>query len=357
MSVQPRNGKFVVRWREGRRHRSKTFTRAADARAYEAQVKRRLELGETILTRRDVPTLREEAISWLASKHDLTTTTEENYARSMRLHIFPDLGDLSLLDLRPRRLEEWQTDLLADNGTRTVQLARVVLSQILDRAVAHEYLPTNGLKVVKGPRHTTVERPAATVEQVEAMRAALDSSSDRALISVLAYVGLRPPQEPMGMLWSDIDGPRVRLHQRNIYGEIKPGLKAGCRERPADLPAPVQRELAELRIRKGRPTGLVFPRPDGQPWTKTDWNNWRRRRFTDARDAAGLPESFTPYDLRHTCASLMIATGRPVPEVAEQLGHSIEVNVRTYQHLLESMRGKPIVPLDDLIAEGRREAA
>ena len=49
----------------------------------------------------------------------------------------------------------------------------------------------------------------------------------------------------------------------------------------------------------------------------------------------------------------MIASGRPVTEVANQLGHSPAVSTRTYQHLMEATRGKPIRPMDHWIREAR----
>jgi integrase len=59
--------------------------------------------------------------------------------------------------------------------------------------------------------------------------------------------------------------------------------------------------------------------------------------------------------LRHTAASLLIAAGRPVTEVANQLGHSPEVSARTYQHLIEAARGKPIRSVDDWIMAARAQ--
>jgi hypothetical protein len=32
----------------------------------------------------------------------------------------------------------------------------------------------------------------------------------------------------------------------------------------------------------------VFPGPDGRPWTKTGWDNWRRRAFDAACVAIAL---------------------------------------------------------------------
>ena len=58
------------------------------------------------------------------------------------------------------------------------------------------------------------------------------------------------------------------------------------------------------RMRASRPVGVLLC---------TDW----------------IAEGFTPYDLRHSCASLMIAAGRPIAEVADHLGHGVDACART----------------------------
>ncbi|MDQ6607311.1 MAG: hypothetical protein M3Z06_12275 [Actinomycetota bacterium] len=45
MSVQKRGSSDVVRWREGGRQLSRSFTRRGDAGAFETDVKRRHQLG------------------------------------------------------------------------------------------------------------------------------------------------------------------------------------------------------------------------------------------------------------------------------------------------------------------------
>lgn len=360
MSVHPApSGKFIVRYRDAGRNRSKTFTLEKDAVRFDAEVTRRKELGELILSRRDVPTLREEAVDWLAGKTDLSPVTEELYADRLRLQILPELGGMKLVDLRPRALDAWQRGLISKGtSARTVQQARMILSQILKRAVAHEYLQANPLTAIPAPTYRAEEVTPATVEQVEAMRGWFlgrksPRRTDAALISLLAYTGLRPPQESHGLMWSDFDGNSLRVHRRNVYGKLERGLKAGKKERTVILPGPVAAELAELRLRLGRATGLIFSRSDGQPLNKSDWGNFSRRGFSDAREAAGLSDDFTPYHLRHTCASLMIAAGRPPTETAKRLGHSLQTSVTTYQHLIEAMEGQEIVPFDDLIRRAR----
>jgi integrase len=53
--------------------------------------------------------------------------------------------------------------------------------------------------------------------------------------------------------------------------------------------------------------------------------------------AAGLPEGLRLYDLRHTCASLLIAQGASVKAVQAQLGHATaSITLDTYGHLFPS---------------------
>jgi integrase len=53
--------------------------------------------------------------------------------------------------------------------------------------------------------------------------------------------------------------------------------------------------------------------------------------------AAGLPEGLRLHDLRHTCASLLIAQGARVKAVQAQLGHATaSITLDTYGHLFPS---------------------
>lgn len=99
---------------------------------------------------------------------------------------------------------------------------------------------------------------------------------------------------------------------------------------------------------------MIFPRAsDRQPWHKTDWDNWRGRRFKKAAKDVGLGQDLKPYDLRHTAATLYAAAGWDHLEIAHQLGHSAKESVGTYQHLIQAAVGKPRRSVDDWIREAR----
>jgi hypothetical protein len=54
--------------------------------------------------------------------------------------------------------------------------------------------------------------------------------------------------------------------------------------------------------------------------------------------AAGV-DPLPPYDLRHAFASLQIRAGMSFPELAEQLGHSPQMTVMTYTHVIRELKG------------------
>lgn len=65
------------------------------------------------------------------------------------------------------------------------------------------------------------------------------------------------------------------------------------------------------------PDDLFFTSPTGEPLRI---GNWRRRVWDRAVMDAGLGR-LTPHDLRHTAASLAIASGASVKHVQRMLGH------------------------------------
>jgi hypothetical protein len=54
--------------------------------------------------------------------------------------------------------------------------------------------------------------------------------------------------------------------------------------------------------------------------------------------AAGLP-GIRPYDLRHSFASLLLAAGQSVIDVADQLGHAPTLTPDTYGHVMRELEG------------------
>lgn len=120
------------------------------------------------------------------------------------------------------------------------------------------------------------------------------------------------------------------------------------------MPAALRSDLLEWQLANGRPArlALVFPAASGQVWSEHDYRNWRRRTFRSAAAAAGLP-GIRPYDLRHSFASLLLAAGQSVIDVADQLGHAPTLTLDTYGHVMRELEGVRQSP-DEAIGAARQ---
>lgn len=356
-------GTYRVKYREGDRQRSKTFPTKAAADRYDAEVKRRQLEGKPISRRQDAPTLEEFTIDWLTGRADLAPKTLETYTQAIEKHVLPHLGHLRVhgTEIRPGTLAHWQRERLAEGaGPSSIRIAGMVLSQILASAVLpYELLDANPMTSIKPPAEPAKEPRFLAAIDVERMRRSLidqDNIESATLVSILAYVGIRP-QDALALEWKHVS-KELTVIQKNTDGKIVPGSKTGqAYRRRVNIPDPVVADLEGWRVQQGKPTsGLIFPRAkDGNPWRRADYQNWRRRHFKATAAHAGVG-NLNPYDLRHTCASLLAAAGWNHLEIAAQLGHSPETSVRVYQHLIRTGFGER-KPIDDWITEAREQAA
>jgi integrase len=77
------------------------------------------------------------------------------------------------------------------------------------------------------------------------------------------------------------------------------------------------------------------------------------RHFHKVLARSGLP-SMRLYDLRHTCASLLLAQGVHMRVVMEILGHSqIAMTMNTYSHVTAQLQRDAADQMDALFARGR----
>ena len=109
------------------------------------------------------------------------------------------------------------------------------------------------------------------------------------------------------------------------------GTKTARSRRSVPVPLRARQALDGLPARID--TRLLFPGPGGGLY---DPRNFGGRQFKWAVAAAGLPESVTPYTLRHSGLSWALAAGIPPSDVALYGGTSVTLLERVYAHLLES---------------------
>src|SRR4051794_34970231 len=117
--------------------------------------------------------------------------------------------------------------------------------------------------------------------------------------------------------------------------------------RPAQGPgAGALRDLLLEQRMAGTGEGYVFGRTPAEPFAPSSVY----KRAKKAWDAAGV-EPIKPHDLRHTCASVMIAAGINAKALSTYLGHSsITITFDLYGHLLPRYMDEAAGMLDDSLA-------
>jgi integrase len=155
-----------------------------------------------------------------------------------------------------------------------VQRATQLLGRMLDAAVRMGYLAGNPARSLEHVKHRHADGVASAPLQVERLRAwFLDRGriGDATLISVMGYAGPRP-EEAFAMRWRNLRGRRYLVEEKNVDGKLVPKHPSDKKRGPRwiELPAVVGVDLAEWRLAMGRPAGLVFPKPNGLPWSKSD---------------------------------------------------------------------------------------
>jgi integrase len=96
-------------------------------------------------------------------------------------------------------------------------------------------------------------------------------------------------------------------------------------------------------------TGLVFTSTVGTPLEPRNVV----RKFHALLKKAELPH-FLFHDLRHACASLLLAQGVPARTVMEILGHSqISLTMNTYAHVMPVMKQNAMDLMESILAGGK----
>lgn len=81
-----------------------------------------------------------------------------------------------------------------------------------------------------------------------------------------------------------------------------------------------------------------------------DIKNLSQQYFKQALKKAELPETIRLYDLRHTCATLLLRAGENPKVVSERLGHaSIVLTLDVYSHVLPDMQKAAAEKLENLL--------
>jgi integrase len=340
-----------VRWYDetGTRRRRSGFKSKSEARSWFETVERKRMRGETPAP--EPVTLAEHVDRYLTAHavgRDPKTIDVLRFRLGYATSVFGSLR-LDEIERRVPEVAAWMTTLPAGSRYGIVQALR----QCLGAAVRWGLVGTNAAKLAgSNPQPKRDEVVPFEPAEVEALAVELGPVYGP-LVVVAAHTGLRP-SEWIGLEWRDVDRQEgvLRVERAFSYGQVKAPKTKGSRRR---VPLPARASEALESVPRTLHTRLVFPGPRG---AYVDLRNWRRREWKPGLEAAGLPTTRRPYDLRHSYASWMLAAGVPAYDVARYMGTSVRMLDLSYGHLVKGSESAARERLDTFTAavHAQREA-
>jgi integrase len=275
--------------------------------------------------------------------------TYESYAERVRLDIVPNIGHIRLDKLSPADVESMLDALEErDLSSQTIAYARSILRIALNHAIKRELLTRNVAAMVDGPRVEPYEAAFLSVEEARRLLIAMQGHRFEMLFRVALSLGLLRG-EILSLTWADVDLERQTL--RITKSKTKWG------RRPLQLPPSL---IADLRVHKQRQEeqrqqcgegwkehGLVFPSSIGTPINPPNLV----REFKRLLVKAGLDRRIRIHDLRHSCASFLLAEKESLRIVMDILRHrNISTTMDIYAHIFPEAQSEAIGKVDKLLS-------
>ena len=271
---------------------------------------------------------------------DRKSTTEAYYA-DLAQYITDYFAGAILQEITPLQIEEYLQHLRKEHEKKKKKPLSAkylhhqygALLNIFEYAEKHKMVVENPMKNVEAPKMRKKKVDAMTSEQAKVFFSLADNCKPelRCMLYLLTTTGVRRG-ELVGLKWRDIDTSNAVLHvERGVAythatGVVTstPKTSSSIRDVPL-MPATVDViEAYRLEYRKQNPSTIIkdaylFHRID-DIFHPVDPNAVTRRVKRFMRNS-GLPD-YSPHDLRHTCATLLLANGADVKSVQNILGHA-----------------------------------
>jgi len=262
-------------------------------------------------------TFAEYTDAWLdRRKAVLARSTHGNYASMLKVHIYPRIGKIPMLDITNRHID----DLLARmecNGTRK-NTAIVLIGGIFNEAVKRGEATTNPTERVNRFREDKADIDPLSFQEVKQALAHIPKHYVP-YFNTAFFTGARPGElSALRKIHVDFKLRCISIREGMVRGEIGK-LKTVSSRRDVEILPPLFNILrAHVDSLPEDPNQLIFTTPSG---TAMELTNLRKWIWYPTLEKAGLRKR-TMYQCRHTYASLMLSAGEDMHWVARQLGHA-----------------------------------
>ena len=290
---------------------------------------------------------------WLEGyKYNLSVLTFNGYMAMVESRIAPyfkDLG-LSLREITGDEINDFYAYLRGDGlSGSTAQRYHSLLHLAFKNAVKRRLIPSNPCDQADRPKAKQYIGSYYNTEEIKKLIDCLDGDPLRVVIILAAYYGLRR-SEILGLKWSAIDWEEKKIYIRHKIIENKAGgthvegydvmkTKSSYRTTPLIpyirevlLAEKAQQEKMRRAMRKAygkKYLDYVCVDALGEILTP----QYVTRHFKFILRHNGL-KNIRFHDLRHSCASILLAHNVPMKMIQDWLGHSdMSTTADIYSHI------------------------
>ena len=258
--------------------------------------------------------------------------------------------ELTLKELEARHIQQFYTEKLKTVTPNSVIHYHAVIYQALKYAMKTDMVPQNVAMKVDRPRKNSFQPTFLDAEQMQKLFEVVKGTRLELPVLVAAFYGLRRG-EVLGLKWDAIDFNRGTLTikrtvtEATIDGTMKIIEQDSAKTKSSLRTLPLVgsfrdyfqkvKEAQELNKKvcgncyNYEYDGYVFVNELGERMRP----NYLTEYFPKYIAKHGMPK-MRFHDLRHSCASLLLANGVPLKQIQEWLGHSdFSTTANIYAHL------------------------
>lgn len=278
--------------------------------------------------------------------------TYQSYEGIVKNHVKPNIGGLELQAVKGVHIQKL-FNAMTDAGAsgKTVKNVSAIMHKAFSIAMKQGYIVSNPVDAVELPKATRREIKPLTDGEIPLFLETIENHPYRNAYALCLFAGLREA-ECMGLSWNQIDFKRKTITvsqqlQKNKTGNkdyfIADTTKSG---KPRTIKPPAiafdylideQSKQISNRLRAGKawsnPHNLVFTDEIGGHYAVGTFY----KRFKRIAESIGRPDA-RPHDLRHSCATVALASGADIKSVQSLLGHATaSFTLDVYGHTSEKM--------------------
>jgi integrase len=266
------------------------------------------------------------------------------YSQQARLYIKPIIADLPLAKLDiilcDRFLAEMRGRGISANSQRA---ALTTLNVALNHAVRYGYIKHNPIKAIQKPRKPHRDAKWWTAEEARQFLASPLVQKHRwyAMWRLALDSGMRQG-ELLALTWENIEWEKRTIRVQRSLEEVDKVMKVKETKTKKGNRRIIVSEatMDALRAHKHKMEAedaayvaagaTIFVSRAGTPI----WKNVYRTVFKRLVKKADVTP-IRPYDLRHSCASILLTNGASIRAVADRLGHEdVSMTLKHYAHCL-----------------------